>query len=205
MKEGRRSAIVGESGYARKAFDGYMTQRWCLRALLRVVHPRGLIWEPAAGTGNLVEEMLDYGYDVFASDIHDHGPGYAAIDFLAASRTPAAGHDRTAIVTNPPYDNAEKFVRKALAMTKERGGSVSMLLRNEWDCAGSRLDLFRRSEFAAKVVLTRRPRWDDDNKASPRHNYAWFCWSWANTEPATILWPDCDDEIRPLGSGRIIL
>jgi hypothetical protein len=39
-----------------------------------------------------------------------------------------------------------------------------------------------------KVVLTKRPRWSTDDKASPRHNFAWFVWDWSNPNgPEAIL------------------
>ena len=82
------------------------------------------------------------------------------------------------IVTNPPYDQAEVFIRRALELTKPARGMIAMLLRNEYDCAMSRVDLFRKAPFALKLVLTKRPRWFKNDIASPRHNFAWFVWDW---------------------------
>ena len=93
------------------------------------------------------------------------------------------------IVTNPPYISAEAFIAKALGLTKRAGGMVAMLLRNEYDCASSRRKLFEREEFAAKLVLTKRPRWiDAEHSASPRHNFAWYLWDWNHSGPARIEW-----------------
>ena len=82
------------------------------------------------------------------------------------------------IITNPPYKLAEAFIRKALELTEPLQGRVAMLLRNEYDCAKSRRDLFEHPAFLKKIVLTKRPRWSTEDKASPRHNFAWYIWCW---------------------------
>lgn len=112
-------------------------------------------------------------------------------DFLSVSEVdPSIG----AIITNPPYDlthitgdprsTAEGFLRHALALMKPGRGQVFMILRNEFDCAKGRRDLFDDYPFAGKYILTKRPEWTDESmpvkeKASPRHNFAWFHWDWA--------------------------
>jgi hypothetical protein len=56
---------------------------------------------------------------------------------------------------------------------------VALLGRNEIDCAGPTRSQFFGScpEFAAKIVLTWRPRWVAGSTGSPRHNYAWYVWT----------------------------
>ena len=54
---------------------------------------------------------------------------------------------------------------------------VAMLLRNEFDSAASRKELFTGNVyFDTKIILTKRPRWIEGSTGSPRHNYAWFVW-----------------------------
>jgi hypothetical protein len=179
------------SGFARVEGDRYWTEAWVTRALLSKVRFRGTIWEPACGRGDMAHVLFANGYKVIISDIAGDTLGC-----VGASRTNFLTHgspgDATfSIVTNPSYTLAEAFIRKALELTQRAGGMVAMLLRNEYDCAASRRDLFERESFAAKFVLTKRPKWADGigrHSASPRHNFAWFLWDWEHRGPARIEW-----------------
>jgi hypothetical protein len=161
-RDSRHSAMHGESGFQRVEGDRYWTEPWVTRALLARVKFRGMIWEPAAGRGDMVNVLSAAGYKVMASDIAGASlgcSGAAETDFLACG---SPGDATFSICTNPPYDRAEAFIRKALDLTQRSGGMVAMLLRNEYDCAAGRRDLFEREAFASKLVLTKRPRWLDD-------------------------------------------
>jgi hypothetical protein len=179
------AAMLGSSGYARVANDAYFTPEWCTEALLRKVRLRGAVWEPACGDGAICRVLDRHGYRVVASDIADYGYPSARADFLQHGRLGDAVYS---IVTNPPYEHAEDFVRHALNQMESGTGPVAMLLRHEWDCAGSRRDLFERAPFARKITLTKRPRWSEENKASPRHNFAWFVWDFNHRLPPLLEW-----------------
>lgn len=174
----------------RARHDAYFTERWCTEALLRAYPDIGSqsIWEPAAGRGDIVKPLRDYGARVLASDIADYGfPLTARVDFFDIPYFIGG-----AIVTNPPFDRAEAWCRRALELTEAGGSIVAMLLRNEFDCAASRQSLFRgHKAFAAKVVLTKRPRWHwpgkTEDTASPRHNYAWYVWDWASLPTTPVI------------------
>ena len=176
-------AMLGDSGYPRFEDDFYETPEWCVEVLLRHVVLKH-VWEPACGRGAIARVLLRHGIDVTYSDLRDHGTGWAnyGVDFLKHS-----GPMTRDIVTNPPYSLAEAFVRHALDITAGHAW-VAMLLRNEWDCAVTRDDLFvPGSRFASKIVLTDRPRWIPGSTERPRHNYAWFVWGDVPRENATIL------------------
>ena len=185
------SPMLGDSGFKRVPNDAYFTEPWVTKALLTRVKFRGLVWEPAAGRGDMADVLVEAGYKVMCSDIQgeDLGcKGAARADFLAHS---SPGDATFSICTNPPYTHAEEFIRKALELTKRAGGMVAMVLRNEYDCAARRRDLFEQECFATKFVLTKRPRWVDglaEHSASPRHNFAWYLWDHNNSAKATIEW-----------------
>lgn len=187
----KRSAMLGEAGFERVEGDRYWTPKWCTEALLNAVRFRGLIWEPAAGRGDIADVLVARGYQVMCSDIAGAALGCmdaAESDFLTHA---SPGDGTFSIVTNPPYSHAEAFIRKALELTARAGGMVAMLLRNEYDCAATRRDLFERESFATKFVLTKRPKWVDDRQqhsASPRHNFAWFVWDHHHAGRAAIRW-----------------
>lgn len=184
----KRSTMLGEAGFERVEGDRYWTEPWVTQALLDVVRFRGLVWEPAAGRGDMADVIRDAGYQVMCSDIA--GPtlgckGAAEANFLTHT---SPGDGTFSIVTNPPYIHAEAFIHKALELTARAGGMVAMLLRNEYDCAASRRDLFEQEPFACKLVLTKRPRWSDSNIASPRHNFCWMIWDYNHSGPPRIIY-----------------
>lgn len=175
----KTSAMHGESGYERVANDAYWTPAWCTEALLdrTLMPPR--VWEPACGEGHICRVLGRRNIIYSATDLVDHGFGRAGVDFLALNTAqellaPAF----PSIITNPPYKLAEAFIRQALRFMEPEKGRVAMLLRNEYDSAASRRDLFEHPAFLKKLVLTKRPKWSAEDKASPRHNFAWFVWCW---------------------------
>ena len=199
------NTVFTESGYVRKDLDSYFTEGWVTQWLcdagLARHEPKSVTWEPCAGVGSMSHVLIKNGHEVLSTDIHNHGwEGLDGIyDFLAVKEIDPSIH---LIISNPPYKiegiigvpdcTAVDFVRHALKLTKPVNGSVAMLLRNEFDCASTRKELFDRPPFAAKFVLTSRPSWIDESmmrpgkEAGPRHNYSWYVWSWASNFEATI-------------------
>jgi hypothetical protein len=115
------------SGYERKPRDEYNTPAWVTRALLPHL-PSGLtVWEPACGSGGMAEELRLGGHTVHATDI------VSGCDFLAAEGV------ADAIVTNPPYGLAQRFIEHALRLSQRY---VAMLLRTDYDHARTRQHLF---------------------------------------------------------------
>ena len=187
-------AAMGNLGYERNFADAYFTPTWCTEALLRelpkLVGGWRLLddnwWEPACGNGAISrvflthQKKIDKGENrtVISSDLYDFGFGSCPVDFLQQDEMPKTPSFEAcqSIVTNPPYKLAQKFVRHAIRLTASTRGIVCMLLRNEWDSAGTRNDLFTSNTFAGKVVLTSRPLWIEGSDGSPRHNYSWFVW-----------------------------
>lgn len=164
-------SMVGAAKYERIENDFYPTPAWCTDVLVRHVN-FGPVWEPACGNGAISKVLADYGMRVLSTDLIDRGYGEGGRDFFLETNEL---HD---IVTNPPYgDLAEAFIRHALALTKPHKRKVAMLMRNEWDSASSRSDLYAHP-YAMKIVLTKRPRWIEGSTGAPRHNYAWFVWDW---------------------------
>lgn len=166
------------SGYERKERDCYETPAWVTQALLPHLRSNLMIWEPAAGSGKMVTALAVGGYRVAGTDI-DSGR-----DFLTT--TPVLAN---AIVTNPPYALATKFIERALQLMMPQGGMVAMLLRTDFDHAASRAHLFASHRaFAKKLVLTRRIKWFADSKGHPSFNHAWFIWDWRHRGAPTLTY-----------------
>jgi hypothetical protein len=206
----RKAATLGEAGYERKERDFYPTEPWVTRALCQAVDLRGdprkigygHVWEPACGNGRMAKVLDEAGYWVIATDITDYGYGSSGIDFLECQPKRTAPSWFGAIVTNPPFNLAVQFILRALALTKETGGTVAILQRHEFDAPRSNHPLFQ-PPFAAKLILHKRPRWSDDGKAGPRFPYAWYLWDWRHQGPPILRY--LPDPGQPLPSeGRLL-
>jgi len=166
-------------GYERFDNDLYETPEWASEVILPFIPSRvQTIWEPACGSGQMVEVFRKNGYLVRATDITTGN------DFM--QQTPSEHAD--AIITNPPYNIAGPFIRHALDIVKP-DGFVAMLLRYEFDAASSRADLFANNPyFAFKLVMTQRIRWIEGTKGRPSIHHAWFVWDKTHTGPCSMRW-----------------
>lgn len=151
-----------------------------------------LVWECAAGAGNISELLAERGFEVFASDIDPDKPSIAPINFLTQRVAPEGCR---VILTNPPFGTggrlAYQFCWHALRLMEPVGGMVVMLMRDDYDSAGGRLELFdRHPAFDKKIVLSERVRWTNlpqKKDAGPSGSHAWFVWDWSRAPgPATL-------------------
>jgi len=171
-----------DSGYARKQRDFYETPAWVTAALIPHLRPIRRVWEPAAGLGKMVCALGAAGLEVEGSDIAD------GVDFLLE---PTVRSDADAIITNPPYAQAQEFIEHALRLTEPARGLLAMLLRTDYDHASTRKHLFGSCPvFAKKLVLTKRIIWFEGPNASPSFNHAWFIWDWRHRGLPTLAWTD---------------
>jgi hypothetical protein len=163
------------SGYQRQERDSYETPAWVTEALCPHLPPLETIWEPACGSGSMVRVLESWGVKVIATDIA------AGQDFLVA-----APQGVGAIVTNPPYALAQRFIEHALQLTT---GIVAMLLRCDFDHAKTRQHLFSGCPaFAKKLILTRRIVWFEGPKAAPSFNHAWYLWDGKHRGPPILAY-----------------
>lgn len=179
------SCQVGRAPLVERRGDCYDTPPEAVHALLAVEQQLPhRIWEPACGTGNIVNVLRATGHDVIATDLNDRGcpDSLDRIDFLLPIDV-----DCDAIVTNPPFALAEHFVAVAL----ERAPLVIMLLRlafMESERRAHILDnagLARVHVFAKRLPMMHREGWEG-RKANSGMAFAWFIWDRAHRGPATI-------------------
>lgn len=177
------------SGYERIPGDQYQTPSWVTMAL--EPHMPGVFTalEPAEGQGRMVAALRTWD----GMRLVSHGDISNGYDFLAQTEC-----KDDAVITNPPYLLAERFIWHALHLTRPQAGRVAMLLRTDFDHAKSRRPLFGECKaFAKKLVLTKRIRWIEGSTGAPSFNHAWFIWDWRNDEPAVIAY-HYDEETTPL-------
>jgi hypothetical protein len=181
------------------AADHFRTPPWATRALCEIL--RHLIQidlseltveERACGRGDMARVLEEYFGAVLASDIEDYGFGEIA-DYLTAE-CPSVDLS----ITNPPFQSAIAFVRKALANARI---GVAMFLPTRWqEGIGRYQTLFAETpptlvaQFSERVpihmdTLLRR------NKTQTA--YTWFIW--LKSVPPTFGGASCGS--RPAASG----
>lgn len=151
--------------------DFFPTPAWATHALIESEDFKGDIWESACGNGAMSAVLEQTGQSVISTDLYDRGYGDAGIDFLKPKRRAAN------IVTNPPYNAAEGFVRSGLKAADKK---FALLLRLAFleganrqrtiftDAAPSRVWVFseRITFYPAGAV----------QKGTGTTAYAWFVW-----------------------------
>jgi len=165
--------------------DAYDTPTCAIEALLQVERLPRRIWEPACGTGNIVTVLRAAGHEVIATDLVDRGcpDSEDRIDFLM----PLYRISCDAIVTNPPFRHAERFVALAL----DQAPLVVMLLRLaflESERRSPLLDggkLARVHVFAKRLPMMHREGWNGP-RSSSAIPFAWFVWCRDHYGPAII-------------------
>jgi hypothetical protein len=169
------SCQVQRHPLAVRGLDCYGTPPEAVAALLKVEALPHTIWEPAAGRGNIVRVLRDRGHAVIATDIADYGfPLHFQRDFLAEIAAPASVE---CVLTNPPYQCAEKFVVHALTLCP----LVIMLLRLAFLESERRCGILEGRGLASVHVFRRRlPMMHRDGwqgrKANSGMAFAWFVW-----------------------------
>lgn len=116
---GRIIAGTGCAPLSERGNDLYETPPVAVHALLCVEPLPKVVWEPACGSGKIVTELRTAGHTVFASDLVDYGcpESQSHVDFLMERSVPPGVE---AVITNPPFKLAGKFVSHALALGVSR-------------------------------------------------------------------------------------
>ncbi len=163
--------------------DFYPTPEWATYALLDNEPFHGDIWECACGDGAMSEVLELGGNDVRSSDLYDRGYGEIGVDFLYSN------NKCTNIITNPPYNSAESFVRKGVELADSK---FALLLRLAFlEGANRARTIFSESPPARVWVFSERitfyPR-DAVKKGSGTTAYAWFVWDKASHSGTELKW-----------------
>jgi hypothetical protein len=106
--------------FPREQDDHYVEPTWVPRRLFQQEAFQGLVWDPAAGFGRIIDAAIEAGLSVRASDLVDRGCDQVHIaDFFSCT---ISTHN---IVTNVPFAIAERFALHALNLATRK---VAMLL-----------------------------------------------------------------------------
>lgn len=163
--------------------DFFPTPQWATFALMESERFEGEVWESACGNGAMSKVIEGYGHDVFSSDLYDRGYGEAGVDFLAARRRSAN------IVTNPPYNSAEGFVRAGLDKADRK---LALLLRLAFlEGSNRNRAIFTKVPPSTVWVFSERITFYPAGavaKGSGTTAYAWFVWDKASDGPTELKW-----------------
>lgn len=102
--------------WTREECEWYQEPLWTSERLFDVETFPKIVWDPAAGGGNIIRSAKAAGYEVAASDLVDRGfPLNRQLDFFQTTTAGAA-----AIVANPPFNRFREFAEHALAIGAEK-------------------------------------------------------------------------------------
>jgi hypothetical protein len=150
----------------------------CLRAALTwgvfPSVPEGAIWECAAGSGELGDDIAATGRQVIMTDIDPQRRGISRHDFYDAPPAATAG---AIAVTNLPWseERLDPFIARGLALVDSghlRG--LVLLLRIDHTGAGGRAAILNRA--AAIWTCCWRPTWIPGTKGNGRWWCVWVLW-----------------------------
>ena len=183
-------SIVG-SGGNRASDDFYPTPTSVTQSLCDQVSFNGSIWEPACGDGMMSNQLKKNDYRVYSSDLIDRGydDGFSSVDFLAQRKPAQYGGNRIEnIVTNPPYNLAQKFIEHSLDAVSEKACFLLKLVFLE---SAQRTSLFARGQLETVYVFRKRiklGRNGDGYSQGGMIAYAWFVWDVRYQGDPQIKW-----------------
>ena len=171
--------LTNSNNDKRRELDFYPTPPEVTHALMKFLKlDPSFIWEPACGQGAMSDVIKSYGHNVFISDINAEILGATCYDFLEATIF------CDAVITNPPFNKSEEFIRHALTQSP----IVAMLLKSQYWHAKKRIPLFEECPPAYVLPLSWRPdflfdqRKEGDKKAAPTMEVAWSVWMKGDTD-----------------------
>lgn len=180
------------------SLDFFPTPPWATRALCEIVIPAILdvrspiialsCQEPACGAGHMAEVLREYFGIVLATDVKEYGYHEGSIDFLLGDVSQDRDFDW--IITNPPFNLAGEFARRAIAESRV---GVAMLVRSAWLEGGERFrTIFQPNpptmiaQFSERVPMV-KGRWDPG--ATTATSYVWVVWvHLREPRPTGFMW-----------------
>lgn len=168
-----------QSNFERRVDDDYPTiDPRCVDALLNCIYvPEGsVIVDCCSKNGSaIVEQLLEKGFQ--ASGVTD-----AFSEFKAQW-----------IVTNPPFKKGivDKIIWKQINNLVGNADGLAVLVRNNFDFAKSRYEMFNHPYYFAQIHMMFRPWWSEDHSQSPIHNFVWHIWKRDNDDmPMVLYWKE---------------
>lgn len=170
--------------------DFFESPPWVVGAIYPHLPATSAVLDPCAGRGAILAEigrlhagfspcanLALLGLESNADRAKEAVSGYVASSLANVHVVPGdalslSWERPSLVVMNPPFSQAETFVRKALSEVA-RGGSVFALLRLGFLASAKRRS-FHRQHPCDVYVLSKRPSFTGGG--TDASDYAWFCW-----------------------------
>ena len=160
-------------------------------------YTRFIIWEPAAGVGNLSNILREYGYNVVASELRIRGVKniVEGIDFLKIKdySQKFKGERPYIILTNPPYSLATEFIEHALEILPD-GGLYIALMNITYLAGQKRFErVYSKGTLREVYIFSKRIEcWKNNerpkDKCGSMANYAWYVFQKGYNGQPTLYW-----------------
>lgn len=130
--------------------------------------------------------MLEWGWRVKSSDLHERGYAPGGVDFLQ-QRNDRVDH----VVCNPPFKLAQPFAEHALEITT---GKVAIFARLQWLESGPRKRLFASAPLARVYVFSNRVPFARGKRVEPGEGggrmmaFAWFVFDHSRVGAPMLDW-----------------
>lgn len=175
----------------RQKEDFYATEPKALHLFIEKLKEDGLkinkkCWEPASGMRHLANVLLEKGYEVKMTDIIKRIEGVIEQDFLLQTETFDGD-----ILTNPPFNLAEKFVEKGINLLKD-GNKLFLFLKIQFLEGQKRKELFKK--YTPKFVYCYSARQlcakdgEFEKYTATTQFYAWYIWEKGYKGDCVIRW-----------------
>lgn len=171
----------------REENDFYATEPKAIDLLCQVEKFNEWILEPACGQGHLSKRLIEYGYQVYSSDLIDRGYGMQ-YDFFETS----SWHGD--IITNPPYKFAKEFIEKSLSIIPN-GNKVAMFLKLQFMEGKARKELFKchppKTIYVSSSRLLCAKNADFEGMIAGGGSavaYAWYVWEKGYSGKTVVEW-----------------
>ncbi len=163
--------------------DFFPTPAWATFALIDNENFRGEIWESACGNGAMSEVLAQTGNKLINSDLYDRGYGDPGVDFLTAKIRSEN------IITNPPYNAAEGFVKSGIELATRK---FALLLRLAFlEGANRQKTIFTENPPSRVWIFSERITFypaGAEVKGSGTTAYAWFVWDKDASSGTELKW-----------------
>lgn len=174
---------VPSPSYKRAAFDAYPTPKMAIDILLEKEVFKGVIWECAAGTGDISKVLEAKGFKVVSSDIQTHEGVYGetGVDFLLTDSVVDN------VLTNPPYCLAEEFIVHALRLVKHK---AAFLVRIGYLESMKRYKIFTKLPPSKVIIISRRlPFYANEQwNQGAVFGHCWIVWDKQHKGPTALEW-----------------
>lgn len=183
--------------WARHPEDYYIEPFWVSDMLFEKERFAKTVWDPACGSGRILEMAQKHGYNYIATDMVDRGyPGTRVKDFRNSK-----GHDNgfnllCDIVSNPPFSIARAFAEKALELKPNK---VALMLPAGWVLGDARSRWLEHTPLKAIYFICPRPSMPPGpvieaglKPGNGTSDFAWYVWELgldeSHVQPPAIRW-----------------